>query len=137
MPVGNLVPPPQGRVLGPAQVLLGPGNPVALQNINGQTLPDGAMCWVIDQQAWYTFQKFSTASPSGTLTVATVQGTSVAGRWVRQTTGGATGPTGPTGATGSAVLRAGTATDNGDGHEHGVGEQFHGFPGRHEKRERI
>ena len=102
MPTGSLQAPPPNRVLAPRESLLGAGNPDSLENINGQPLNNGAMCWVIDQQAWYTFQKFSTSTPTGTLIVATIQGTAVPGRGVRPSTDGATGPAGPTGSTGPA-----------------------------------
>ncbi len=101
MPTGFMNAPPASRVLAPRPVLAGAGNPDALENVNGQPLANGATCWVIDQQTWYNFNKFSTASPSGTQIIATVQGTSVPGRWVRQSTAGATGATGPAGATGT------------------------------------
>jgi hypothetical protein len=78
------------RILSPRRVLAGAGNPDSLENVNGQVLPDGAMCWVTAQGSWYTFEKFSSASPSGTSIIATVQGVDVPGRW-SVVAGGASG----------------------------------------------
>jgi hypothetical protein len=90
------------RIVAPRARLLGSGFGDSLENLNGQVLPDGAVCWVNDQAAWYFFQKSSVASPSGTTIIATVQGTAVPGRWHVLESGGGAGPTGATGATGAA-----------------------------------
>lgn len=94
--------PTASRVLSPRSLLSGPGNENALENVNGQPLPDGAACYVIAEGKWYAFNKSSTASPSPPLCIATNQGTSIPGRWFQLTGSGATGPAGPTGSTGAA-----------------------------------
>ncbi len=116
MPTGFMSAPAASRVLAARPVLSGPSNPDALENVNGGPLSDGAMCWVIDQQAFYTFVKFSTTAPSPPDVIATVQGTSKPGRWFKATTntgGGATGPTGPAGPTGPGVGATGATGPTG------------------------
>ncbi len=98
---GPLGSPAAHRILAARPVLAGPGDPLSLENVNGQVLDNGSTCWVIAEQAWYIFEKFSTTSPSGAAVIATVQGTSFPGRWTRLSTGGATGAAGPTGSAGA------------------------------------
>ena len=71
--------PPEFRVLAPRAVLLGAGNPAALQNVNTTELPNGSLCWVQDQFGLYALNKTSVAPPSGT---SVVQPASGPGRWV-------------------------------------------------------
>ena len=72
-------PPAELRILEPRKFLLGTGNPDSLQNVISATLPDGAVCYVLDQRDWYVLDKFSTDPVSGTDVVA-----ATTGRWKRQ-----------------------------------------------------
>ena len=85
------------RTLSPARTLTGASGD-ALQNRNPDPLPDGALCFVIDERSLYRLAKFSTTAISSPTVVATARGAGVAGRWVLYALG--TGPTGATGAAG-------------------------------------
>jgi len=91
--------PPQLCILPPKDVLEGFGNPNSLQNVIPDKYPNGAMCFVNDQNATYILKKFSTAGVASPQIIATARGAGVAGRWVLYALG--TGPTGATGATGA------------------------------------
>jgi hypothetical protein len=69
------------RILEPRAVLLGAGNPNSLQNIIAAQIPNGALCYVVDQSRFYVFDKFSTAAVSSPTVIATARGASVPGRW--------------------------------------------------------
>jgi hypothetical protein len=74
------------RILEPRAVLLGLGNPNSLQNILVDQLPDGAICYVLDQGRPHVLRKFSTAAVSSPAVIATARGASVPGRWIGFTT---------------------------------------------------
>jgi hypothetical protein len=69
------------RILCPRAFLQGSGNGDALENVNPSPLPDGCLCWVIDQAALYWFHKDSMAAVSAPNVIATVYGASHPGRW--------------------------------------------------------
>lgn len=75
------------RILGPRATLLGSGDSDALQNVNTRPLPDGAMCWVSEQTAYYVLHKNSTDAPVPPMIIAPASGP---GRWF-QFTGGSSG----------------------------------------------
>jgi hypothetical protein len=53
----------------------------SLENTIGSTLPDGAQCWVTEQQANYRFLRHSLLHADGTYVVTPIDGK---GRWVRE-----------------------------------------------------
>lgn len=67
------------RHLSARQVTVGHSD--SLVNTYGRTLPDGAQCWVVEEQANYRFLKSSELHADGTFVVMPVDGQ---GRWVRE-----------------------------------------------------
>ena len=55
----------QYRVLDPKALLTGADGD-SLENVLIDPLPDGALCWVIAEEAMYRLAKFSLTAPSGT-----------------------------------------------------------------------
>jgi hypothetical protein len=94
------------RLLPPAQTLLG-SDGTALENVIIEPLPDGALCFVNDQEFLYSLRKFSLEAVSFPTVIATSEGAGVRGRWMQQSSG-SMGPTGPTGPEGSGVKVGGT-----------------------------
>jgi hypothetical protein len=76
------------RILGSRSALLGTGDSDALQNVNTTNLPDGSLCWVVDQASIYALHKGSTAGPSAPTIIAPGSGP---GRWYQIVTGGSGG----------------------------------------------
>jgi hypothetical protein len=72
---------PQQRLLAPRAVLLGPGDPNSLENVIPNAYPDGAMCYVVDQNKLYVLQKYSTETASPPDVIPTILGAGVPGRW--------------------------------------------------------
>lgn len=72
------------RLLGPADTLTG-GSGSALANLIPGRLPNGALCWVIAEDALYRFSRYSLETPDGTRVIPTSGGASVPGRWVQVT----------------------------------------------------
>lgn len=70
------------RVLSPRSVLLGTGDSSALQNVDTTELPDGARCWVTEQQAYYELHKYDFTTIANFPTVM-VPG-SGPGRWINR-----------------------------------------------------
>jgi len=75
--------PPTLNLLTPRALLQGSSNPDALENVSPGQLPNGAICFVIDQQELYALDKFSVAAVSAPEVIATVLGAAVPGRWAR------------------------------------------------------
>lgn len=90
------------RLLSPRLVLQGSGNLNALENVIPDTLPEGCLCYVVDEAALYRLAKFSTATVAPPAVIATIRGAAVPGRWRLAASVGATGPAGTTGPTGAA-----------------------------------
>jgi hypothetical protein len=67
------------RILGPRARVLGFSDSDALQNIITTELPNGSLCYVIENQSLYVLHKDSTDTPSGTKVVQPLAGP---GRWV-------------------------------------------------------
>jgi hypothetical protein len=86
---------PPFRVLGSRQFLQGPGDGRSLENVAPGSLPDGALCYVIDQQGIYRLDKDSVAAVAPPTIIATLHGAAVPGRW--RLSVGAVGPPGPQG----------------------------------------
>lgn len=76
------------RVLAPRATLLGSGDSDSLQNVNTTPLPDGSLCWVGDQTAFYVLHKDGTDTPISPIVVAPAAGP---GRWFQIPTGDGTG----------------------------------------------
>jgi len=83
--------PPSLNLLTPRALLQGSGNADALENVIPTQLPNGAACYVLDQNAYYNFDKFSTAAVSAPDVIATALGASVPGRWVKRADAGGGG----------------------------------------------
>jgi len=75
---------PALELLSPRPLLQGSGNSDALENVVAAMLPNGALCFVLDQRALYALDKFSTAAVSPPNIIATSFGPAVAGRWVKR-----------------------------------------------------
>ena len=71
------------RILQPKRQLLGSGDGFSLENLIVDPLPDGALCFVLDQRNWYTLDKFSTALVAAPAIIATGRGAGAPGRWQR------------------------------------------------------
>jgi hypothetical protein len=69
------------RILAPRAVLTGTGNADSLENVIVDQIPNGAICWVIDQDKPYVLDKFSTAAVSAPSVIATQRGAGSPGRW--------------------------------------------------------
>lgn len=82
---------PQQRILAPRTVLVGNGNPNALENILVDPYPDGAECYVLDQDSLYILDKFASTAVSPPDVIATARGASAPGRWVKYPAGGGGG----------------------------------------------
>jgi hypothetical protein len=76
------------NLLSPRALLQGSGNADALENVNPTPLPDGALCWVINQAAFSYLDKTSVAAVSAPAIIATALGAGVPGRWIQIQTGG-------------------------------------------------
>jgi hypothetical protein len=87
--------PPSLNMITPRALLQGSGNADALENVNPTPLPDGALCWVINQQEIYYLDKTSVTAVSAPSVIATCLGAGVPGRWIQNATSGP-----PTGAAG-------------------------------------
>lgn len=48
------------RILDPRQTLTGTGAPNSLENVIVDKLPNGALCYVVDQKKLFMLDKFST-----------------------------------------------------------------------------
>ena len=105
------------RILGPRATVLGAGD--AIENVNTSNLPDGAMCWVTDEQALYRFILESTATADGSNIIEPNGGP---GRWFRETVG-------PQGADVSTGLTLGTITSGSSTVEFTSSESFPAVPG--------
>jgi hypothetical protein len=71
------------RILTSRAFLQGSGNGDSLENVNPSPLPDGCLCWVIDQAAVYRFDKASTGPSSPPDVIPTIFGVASPGRWRR------------------------------------------------------
>jgi hypothetical protein len=69
----------------PNRTALVPGGGVpaseCLDNWMPEELVEGALCFVLDQDNVYWFDKFSTTAPAGVTVIATLAGVGVPGRW--------------------------------------------------------
>jgi hypothetical protein len=77
------------RLLPAAETLLGAAG--SLENYL-DPLKSGALCWVRDQGALYSFEKDSTAAVSAPSIIATARGAGVPGRWIRYVAASSTLP---------------------------------------------
>jgi len=73
------------RLLDPKTVLLGGGDGESLENVIIDPLPNGALCFVNDQDAVYRLAKFALTAVSAPDVIATSRGAGVPGRWVKIT----------------------------------------------------
>jgi hypothetical protein len=85
------------NLLSPRALLQGSGNSDALENVNPTELPDGCVCWVLNQQRFSYLDKASTAPVAPPLIIATALGAGDPGRWIQVATGGGGPPTGAAG----------------------------------------
>ena len=69
------------RLLPPKVFLEGPGNALSLENAIVAPYPDGALCWVLENQMMYRLDKTSTAAVSPPDVIATGSGAGQPGRW--------------------------------------------------------
>ena len=87
--------PPSLNYLTPRALLQGSGDADALENVIPTQLPNGAICWVIDQQEFHYLDKLSLAPVAPPLVIATALGAGEPGRWIQNATMGP--PSGPAG----------------------------------------
>lgn len=69
------------NLLSPRTYLEGCGDSDALENVIPDMLPDGALCYVVDQQRLYALNKQSMAPVSPPAIIATALGPGKPGRW--------------------------------------------------------
>jgi hypothetical protein len=74
------------RLLAPRASVLGFNDSDSLQNIIVNELPNGSLCFVIENRSFYVLDKLSTAAPLGTLVVQPLGGP---GRWILMSSAGA------------------------------------------------
>ena len=71
------------RILAPRETLQGAGSPNSLENLITDPLPDGSVCYVIDQSDVFILEKNSTDPVSPPNLIATGKGSGFPGRWRR------------------------------------------------------